>query len=104
MDATPHLAGIGSGKLLTARYNCMRLSPTDISCIMRSMQSPISRLQKLNLVSSRLELTHVKTLCLSLIRIAATTGGTLTDLDLSDNEGIGFGGALHLAEMIKRQV
>jgi hypothetical protein len=103
MDATPHLAGIGSGKMLAARYHYMRLSTEDVKCIMRSMQSPICRLQKLNLVSSRLELPHIKILCMSLIRIAATTGGTLTDLDLSDNEGIGYGGCLHLAEMIKRQ-
>ena len=70
---------------------------------MRALHSPLSRLQCLNLVGCHLEHNHVKCLCLSLIGIAATHGGTLTDLDLSGNEGVGSAGALHLAEMLKRQ-
>ena len=92
VDATPHLAGIGSGKLVHARYLDMRLSARDMACITRAMRSPDCRLLKLNLSNSRLELEHVKTLCMCLYRLAEAGGGTLTALDLSHNEGVGYGG------------
>jgi Ran GTPase-activating protein (RanGAP) involved in mRNA processing and transport len=99
----PHLAGIGSGKLVEARYNDLRLTGSDMASVAKAMQCRTSRLKSLHLSSCNLELEHVKTLCFSLVRIAASNGGTLAALDLSHNEGIGFMGTQHIAAMLKNQ-
>jgi hypothetical protein len=99
----PHLAGIGSGKLISARYNELLLVPSDMGSITKAMVCRTARLESLHLSSCNLGLEHIKTLCLSLVRIAASTGGTLTALDLSHNEGVGFMGAQHIAAMLKMQ-